>query len=268
MTSRLPSGTSDLTRRQAIQAGGSAATAAFLFLHWPAAAGAASREAPNYLLRSAWRDLQAPHLRAGPSILKLERVGDLSAAPTVPALRNSQDAFSLVLSGPRGLGTGGKPLRMSHSGLGTFDLFVSPIGDGRYEAVVNRVMSNRESRRTPPRPSRRRPAPGAASTGTAAPAAEPKRKRAIRKVRAARKRGGAKVVVDLAPSARVEELTVWLRRGDKVVAAATKNVSGDKRAALTLKRRKRLRKGNYEIYVMATERDGEQTYRRVRTRLR
>jgi predicted metal-dependent hydrolase len=137
---------------------------------------------------------------------------------------------------------------------------------------VNRVLSNRESRRTPPRPARR-----PSSTGPAAPPkggppagapAEPKRKRAIRKVRAARKRKGAKVVVELAPSARVDEVTVWLKRDGKVLAAATKRVRGKKRAALTLRRSKRLRKGLYEIDVMATERDGEQSHRRARTRLR
>ena len=271
MSSRLPSGASDLTRRQALQAGGAGAAAAFVLLHLPAVAGA-SQAAQNHLLRSTWRDLSAPYLRAGPSILKLETVGDLSAAPNVPSLVNSQDAFSLVLSGPSGLGSGDAPLRVSNGELGTFDLFVSPLGGDKYEAVVNRVLSNRESRRTPPRPARRPGAtgPAAAPKGgrRAGAATEPKRKRAIRKVRAARKRKGAKVVIQLAPSAGVDELTVWLKRDGKVVASATKRVREKKRAALIVKPRKRLRKGVYDIDVMATERDGEQSHRRARTRLR
>src|SRR3712207_4976743 len=98
MTPRLPSGTPGVTRRQALQAGGTGATAAFFLLHLPGVAAAASRAAPSYLLRSTWRDLQAPYLVAGRSLLRLEHVGDLSAAPQVPALRDSEDAFSLVIS--------------------------------------------------------------------------------------------------------------------------------------------------------------------------
>lgn len=264
-----------MTRRQVLQSGGAGATAAFVLLHLPASA-AATRSAQSHLLRSTWRDLSAPYLRAGPSILKLESLGDLSAAPNVPSLVNSEDAFSLVLSGPGGLAQSEAPLRISNSEMGTFDLFLSPLGDGRYEAVVNRVLSNRESRRTPPRPAPPR-ASAPTGSGSAAPprtgrrsdaGAEPKRKRAIRKVRAARKRKGAKVIVDLAPSAGVAELTIWLKRDGKVLAAATKRVRGKKRAAVTLKRPKRLRKGVYQIDVMALERDGEQSHRRVRKRLR
>lgn len=48
---------------------------------------------------------------------------------------------------------GSTPLRARHADLGTFALFVAPIGPDAYEAVVNRVLSNTESRRTPPRPS-------------------------------------------------------------------------------------------------------------------
>lgn len=77
----------------------------------------------------------------------------------------------------------------------------------------------------------------------------------------------AKVVVELAPSAGVGELSVWLRRDGKVLAAATKKARG-KRVAVNLKPRKRLRKGLYEVDVMALGQDGEQSIRRVRARLK
>jgi hypothetical protein len=267
MTSSHPTGASELTRRQVLQAGGAGATAAFLLLHLPATAGAA-RGANNHLLRSTWRDLEATNLRSGSSVLRLESVGDLSAAPNVPSLRNSEDAFSLVFSGPRGLGHSDRPLRVTNGDLGTFDLFVSPLDDGKYEAVVNRVLSNRESRRTPPR-RKRSTAKAPDSSRRPSGDTEPLTERAIRKVRIGRKGSAAKVVIDLAPSAGVNEVVVWLKRDGKVIAAGTKKVRKKRRATLMLKKRRgRIRRGLYEVDVMALERDGEQTHRRVRKRLR
>jgi len=271
MTPSHPTGASELTRRQVLQAGGAGATAAFLLLHLPATAGAA-RGANNHLLRSTWRDLETTNLRSGSSVLRLESVGDMSAAPNVASLRNSEDAFSLVFSGPRGLGHSAKPLRVTNGELGTFDLFVSPLDDGKYEAVVNRVLSNRESRRTPPRRKRSTGKAGQdGSPDSSRPSAdtEPLTERAIRKVRIGRKGSAAKVVIDLAPSAGVNEVAVWLKRDGKVIAAGTKKVRKKRRATLMLKKRRgRIRKGLYEVDVMALERDGEQTHRRVRKRLR
>ena len=272
MTSILPTGAPDVTRRQALQAGAGGAAAAFLMMYLPTAAGA-SPAGQRHLLRSAWRDLSAPHLRSGASLLRLESVGDLSAAPAVRSLRDSEDAFSLVLSGPPGMANGNAPLRVRHDELGTFDLFVSPVADNRYEAVVNRVLSNSESRRTPPRRAAPAPAPAPATTAVApsrpARSGEPVRKRVIRRVRVTRGKKGAKVVVDLQAGAGVDELSVWLKRHGKVVAAASKGIRpGRKRATVYLKPRKRLRKGRYEVDVMALGRDGEQSHRRAKARLR
>src|SRR5690349_15393295 len=122
MTAPSPAGASDLTRRQALQAGGTAAAAAIVFLHpWATAVARAadgSDAVPNYLLRSAWRDLSDPVLRAGNVTLRLESVSDLPAAPNVPSLVDSEDAFLLTFSGPASIDDGGAPLRVRNSELG------------------------------------------------------------------------------------------------------------------------------------------------------
>src|SRR5215207_3183723 len=98
-----PAGASDLTRRQALQAGGTAAAAAIVFLHpWTSAVARAadgSDSVPKHLLRSSWRDLSNPELRAGSVTLRFEGVSDLPAAPNVASLVDSEDAFLLTFSG-------------------------------------------------------------------------------------------------------------------------------------------------------------------------
>src|SRR3954454_21867216 len=129
MTAPTPAGASDLTRRQALQAGGSAAAAAVVFLHpWTTAIARAAdgSDVPKHLLRSAWRDLSDRELRAGGVTLRLEAVGDLPAAPYVSSLVDSEDAFLLTFSGPRSIDSGGAPLRVRHDELGTFDIAVGP----------------------------------------------------------------------------------------------------------------------------------------------
>src|SRR3954451_14258776 len=127
MTAPSPAGASDLTRRQALQAGGTAAAAAIVFLHpWASAVARAAdgSDVPKHLLRSAWRDLSDPTLRGGSVTLRFESVADLPAAPNVPSLVDSEDAFLLTLSGPKTIDTGGLPLRVSNWELGSFDIAV------------------------------------------------------------------------------------------------------------------------------------------------
>jgi hypothetical protein len=285
MTAPSPAGASDLTRRQALQAGGTAAAAAIVLLHpWTSAVARAadgSERVPNHLLRSAWRDLTDRQLRAGNLTFRLESVGDLPAAQNVASLVDSEDAFLLTFSGPASVGTPGTPLRIKHAELGTFDMAVVPGGDGRYHAVVNRVLSNRESRRTPPRPPRPSPAAelpadeghdtrtGARESSGAANA--PKRKRrnkVIRTVEAKRAKHGAKCVVKLDDDADATELTAWLKRDDRIVATASRRIRG-KRVAFNLKgAKKRFRKGVYELTVIARDDEGEQYARNVRVRFK
>jgi hypothetical protein len=287
MTAPSPAGASDLTRRQALQAGGTAAAAAIVFLHpWTSAVARAAdgSDVPKHLLRSSWRDLSNPELRAGAVTLRFESVSDLPAAPSVPSLVNSEDAFLLKFSGPPSLVTFGEPLTVRHAELGSFDIAVGPGGDdGTYYAVVNRVLSNKESRRTPPRPARPAPvaelpvddghdtrtgAPASAAAGAAAAHKVKRRNKVIRSVETKRTKHGAKCVVELAGAGDLDSLSVWLKHDDRIVASGSRRVHS-KRVALNLKgRKKRFRKGVYELTVIALGDDGDQHARNVRVRFR
>ncbi|MEA2445278.1 MAG: hypothetical protein QOJ12_2570 [Thermoleophilales bacterium] len=261
-----------LTRRGAIQAGAAGAAGAYFFLHpWAAraATGAqASADAPAYLLRSSYLALDNPIFALAGTTLRLEEVVDLSAAANVTSLRDAEDAFALHFSGP-GVGSlapGTYPVR--HSELGAFDLYLGQIGqasnDQRAEVVVNRVLSNKDSRRTPPKPAP--PREGAAAPAAALAAQEQKRslpRDSIRRVNVKRTKRGARVVVAFAGSADVRSVTAWLRRGDKIVAATTRSVYAGK-LEFNLKTAKRPRKGAYEIDLMAVDSSGEQSYTRKR----
>ena len=287
MTAPSPAGASDLTRRQALQAGGTAAAAAIVFLHpWTSAVARAadgSERVPKHLLRSSWRDLSNPELRAGNVLLRFETVSDLPAAPNVPSLVDSEDAFLLTFSGPKTVGPLSGPLQVRHAELGTFDIAIGPGGDGTYTAVVNRVLSNKESRRTPPRPSRPAPvvdlpvdeghdtrtgAPEAAASAAPHRARPKRRNTVIRRVQTKRTKHGAKCVVELAHSKELDELSAWLKHDGRIVASATRRIRG-KRVAFNLKgRKKRFRKGVYELTVIALGDDGDQHARNVRVRFR
>ena len=287
MTAPIPSGAPDLTRRQALQAGGATAAATFLFLHPWAGTVARAAEAPGagtprYLLRSSYVGLQDLSFRTASGELRLESVGDLPAAPDVPSFVDSEDAFLLLFSGPE-LPVG-EPVAVRHADLGGFDLYLGPRQSGdRYVVVVNRVLSNRESRRTPPRPARQAdPTPGSAAAPVdeghdtpsgaiaAAPAGRPKvkgRNKVVRTVQVKRAGHGAKVVLDLASPHDLSEVAVWLKRDERILATASHGVHGH-RVALHLKSSRRLRRGVYQLAVIAHGDDGEQHGRTVRVRIR
>jgi hypothetical protein len=261
---------STLTRRQALQAGSVTAAAAFLLLHpWVSSAAAAaerSGDLPGYLLRSSYRDLVGTDFAVAGTTLRLESVDDLSAASNVASLRDSEDAFSLVFSGP---GVGSLPNgieRLDHPDLGTFDLYVGHVGapgQNRVEVVVNRVLSNKESRRTPPRPQ----TSSAAERRPTQPApAEGHRKPPIRHVKTTRTKRGLNCSVEFA-SGDVRSLTAWLQRGDRFVATAERTVRGH-RLRFNVKSPRRLRKGSYVLILIAIDAAGEQTSLRKSLTLR
>jgi hypothetical protein len=261
-----------LTRRGALQAGAAGAAGAYFFLHpWAAHAAAAaqgSADVPAYLLRSSYLGLDNPVFAAATTTLRLEEVADLPAARSVASLRDAEDAFALYFSGP-GVGSlAPGTYQVRHSVLGAFDLYLGQVGratkDQRLEVVVNRVLSNKESRRTPPKPAPARA--GAAAPAAALPAQEQKRSLPhdpIRRVQVKRTKRGARCVVAFAGSADVRSVTAWLRRGDKILAATSRNVYAG-RVEFTLKTAKRPRKGTYDIDVMAVDSSGEQSYQRKR----
>jgi hypothetical protein len=270
-----------LTRRGVLQAGAATAAGAYFFLHpWAAhavTAGQSSADVPAYLLRSSYLALDNPTFAVAKTTLRLEEVADLPAAPGVASLRDSEDAFALYFSGPgvRSLAPGTHQIR--HSELGAFDLYIGPVGqangDQCLEVVVNRILTNKESRRTPGKaapPPRTAGGTGAADSQRAAEPAAHEASRhlpgePIRRIQVKRTKRGARCVVAFAGAADVRSVTAWLRRGDKIVAATTRNVYAG-RLEFNLKTAKRPRKGAYDIDLMAVDSSGEQSYKRKRVK--
>jgi hypothetical protein len=137
-----------LTRRSFLHA---AAAASVVGLR-PWSAATAEAAVPGYLRRSTYLWAR----RRGYSA----RVGGRGVPLQLISAKGRENAFSLTFAGPLGrpLVSGIHTLR--HPALGTFQLFLSPVGvpqsgRHRYEAVVDRRMSVATARRRAPRRRRR-----------------------------------------------------------------------------------------------------------------
>jgi uncharacterized protein DUF6916 len=168
----------EITRRGLLAAGGAAVVGLALaeLSHVSGVAGVlGSRDAgaPAYLRRSSFVPLvgdrfvlQSADRRAA---VRLTGVNDLGVIAAAGAQAGLDDAFALAFHGSPGTRLDQNVMTLSHSGLGSFKLLVSPSGTGHhgqdYSAVINRA--------TPPSRSDR-----AASTSrpdSAAPASRPDR---------------------------------------------------------------------------------------------
>ena len=132
-----------LTRRTLIRNGGAAGIAAMLGTRpWSVASAAASA---GHLQRSSWAELVGQSFMAGSVELRLVSVSDVAGAKHARSLVGSEDAFVLTFSGPRSARLETGIHRFGHPRLGTFELFVSPVGlpqtDLRYEAVIDRSVA-------------------------------------------------------------------------------------------------------------------------------
>ena len=256
-----------LTRRRALQAGAAGAAAAFLVTSpWAAKAVAAAEGGAGYLVRSSWAGVSDPMFAVGNTTLRLEGVADLPAAANVASLRDSEDAFALIFSG-HGVGQLDAGIhQIRHREMGSFYMYVGQVGapgDERLEVVVNRVTPRRAASGSRVETSRS----AGERVGAATAANVAAEKSAIRSVTVKRGKRGARAVAKLDAGADVRELTAWLYRGDRVVAATTRKVKRS-RVEFTLKGAKRLRKGSYEVALMATDAGGERSYKRKPIKLR
>jgi hypothetical protein len=193
--------------------------------------------------------------------MKLVSVSDLAAAVHMKVLRGSQEAFSLVFSGPTSptLASGIHPF--TNRELGSFTMFVSPIAapdsDQLYEALV---ISHSLSKGTKiPKPPKRKPA-----------RRKPRARRSVvRRITARRLRRGMAVKLRLSGKSHVKVVTAWLLRNDKVIATrVVKGVAGRHRVSLRLKTSRRLRNGRYDLIVRTRDRRGRVSYKRQGIRLR
>jgi hypothetical protein len=141
-----------LTRRRIVQLGGAAAAGLVLGGAGSArAASAGSTTGPAYLRRSSYSQLKNTAFTAtaagGATVtLRLAEVADLARARSEKSLAGSDAAFALTLTGPRKTPLAGSLHELRHASLGTFSLFLVPVGrptstDQRYEVVVDRSMT-------------------------------------------------------------------------------------------------------------------------------
>ncbi len=134
-----------LTRRTLIRNGAAAGMAAMLGTRpWSAAPAAAS---DGHLRRSSYSGLVGQSFSVGSGELRLLSVADVAGANSAKSLVGSEHAFVLTFSGPRSAPLDGGVHRFWHPRLGTFPLFMSPVGlprdDRRYEAVIDRSVAAR-----------------------------------------------------------------------------------------------------------------------------
>jgi hypothetical protein len=250
---------SGLTRRGFLRAGGVAGAAAAVGATPFADALAAGPTTHSPLRRSSYTSLRDTGFSVDGVGLRLVSVSDLPAAANVKQLAGSEDAFSLVFSGPTGTELLSGPHNVSNRELGRHTLFISPVerpGDQQlYEVVVNRLP---EKRPKPPAPKR-------------TPARKPPRKpklHVVRRVRARRLRRAIAFHFALAEKVHVKTLTVWLMRGDRLVAAGSRrHVRGKHHVSLKLPTKRRLRSGHYMLYVQTKDRHGNVDMKRQRIKL-
>lgn len=151
-----------LTRRRLVQAGGAAAIG--LMLGAVPASGAAiapSGTTPAYLRRSTYTRLKGTALTStdasGAKVtLRLAEVADLARARSDKSLAGSDAAFALTLTGPRKTLLAGSMHELRHASLGSFSLFLVPVGrptktEQSYEVVVDRSLAIASAKAVAPR---------------------------------------------------------------------------------------------------------------------
>lgn len=132
--------------------GGAAAATLYLGgLTSRAAAAVATARAPAYLRRSSYATLRnSAFTTAGAggarTTLRLVDVADLERARSEKKLAGRDDAFALTFDGAAGASLASGVRELRHATLGTFSIFIAPVGRPtktaqRYEVVVDRSMT-------------------------------------------------------------------------------------------------------------------------------
>ena len=231
-----------LTRRGLLASGGAAGAAAFAALN-PGVARAitAVGDDPSYLRRSGYARLVGQDFAAGSFgrtvTLTLAEVGDLAGKP------GRDDAFSLLFVGPPGIASGIQTL--SHPSLRSFRLMIGPVDPtGRsqeYEAVVDR---SRGLTRRAPRPPRKPPPK---------PPTGHHRPHLVSHAQLRQGRHGVRCELVMGEHVHRRNAHATLLRDGKTVAISDERAVHDRRVVLRLTRG-RLRRGRYELVVVAGER--------------
>jgi hypothetical protein len=268
------------TRRSLLKAGAAAAAGALLAGRaWaPAAARAAGAGVPPELRRSSYAGLVGTSFAvvgAG-ATLTLQGVDDVAGAAWSPDLAGSDDAFVLTFSGSPGDGPAQGVHALRHGDLGSFELFLSPVGspaDGAYAVVVDRSVRLAEAfQAAPPAPAPAAGHPGtaAAAASVAAGAAPAKRLRraVIRRAGLRRAAGGLRAELVLRPGAHVRRMRIRLIRHGRTLATAQHAVNGAERVAFALRPARRPVPGEYDLLITTVDAHGVATAQQSRVTLR
>jgi hypothetical protein len=243
--------TSDIrgvTRRSLLQTGGGAALVALIGVGpWSAAKALAAESAPAYLRRSSYLPLVGDTFRTGSQTVRLDQVdGD------------REDMFGLVFSGAL-LAQGVH--RLSHPQLGTFALFIAPVGAvGDQQVVIDRSVKLRTALDAAPAPA---PPPPAAASPAGKPevptAALPHGSAHRPLVRhAAMRRVAHGVRCDLTLRHSVKRVELRLLRSGRTVAKGHRKLHA-RHVTMRLATRYRLPAGEYELLVVTTDLKGRAT---------
>jgi hypothetical protein len=248
-----------VTRRKLLQVGGLTGAAVLVGVRpWAPARASAANAVPDYLVRSSYLDLANPDFAiSGGGTARLRGVSDLIGGKN---LIGSEDAFALSFECSRALPQG--TVTLTHPELGRFDLFVAPGAGTDINVVVNRSVG--ASRPSGPTPERKR---AASVTTTPKPPPHAKRHEVIKKLALRRSRRGLVCDVRINPDAHVEAVAVWLMRGDRVVAVASRETHKH-HTRLRLRTKRRARRGAYTLAVVVSGPKAVQHGRRKTVALR
>lgn len=255
----------ELTRRRLVQIG-AAGAATFLIGSRGGIEGVAKAAANgNGLRRSDYLGLSSSGFTAsvdgGSHALELVGVEDLPIASQVPALVNSDDAFSLLFEGsgpsfPQGI------RELNHPQLGKLSLFVVPVerrtGDQAYEVIVDRTVKipGLEEGGGPQAVNPGARAETAPSRKVAAAGVGP----SLRRASLRRSGSGKRLLADvqLSNAAGVVSVRATLLRRGRVVAMASAGSSRG-RSLLRFGARAPLNPASYQLSLVMLDRTGRAT---------
>lgn len=265
-----------LSRRTMLQASGLGVAALTIPVpsSWSAAPTAPGR-APLHLRRSSYEGFIGTRFTTGGTALTLTGVDDLPAASRRPELRDHDEAFVATFSGPSDPVLASGMHELAHPEHGSATLFISPVsepGAGRqqYEVTVDRTIlvpgmlfapDPVISAPAPSAPAGATPVAGAAAAaaalGAPAPASSARRRVAKRmRVRTAARRSGRRVRIEVRfLGGGVTATRVELRRKGRTYARGTA-VARRNVARLDLRRRRVIKRGNYDLVLTVTDRKG------------
>lgn len=247
---QAPETSRGVTRRSLLQTGGGALLIALVGAGpWSVAKALAAGDAPAYLCRSTYLPLVGTTFTTASRSLRLEAVTG-----------EREDVFGLTFTGAP-LEQGIHELR--HPQLGSFALFIAPVGAERdQQVVVDRSVALPKAAPAPTAPTA--PASAPATDELLAPVAHPHRRPLLRHVRVRRAGHGLRCELKLRhPVKRVE---LRLLRAGRTVAKGHRKLRGT-HPSVRLATRHRLPAGEYVLLVVTTDIRGHVTSQTTTVRL-